>query len=410
MQVDLFETMVSMYRHYGMNVLLLRAQDRDFTQIDFGFRQKISPGFDYENWMRTVLDKMEAGSGYLYEDDLGLEYYFFYFPAEQETEYGCRFLVLGPALFHAMAHDDFVTLMEERKIPPVLHQDFLEFFNHLPIIAPRDSWYHLTGFFLTRLCGFSPELRYIQTDQTEWFSFLPAAPGAAAVDPEIALRAVEDRYRLENALMEAVSQGNISKAHQFYYQFRQHRIEPRVPDPIRDQKNLLFTFNTLLRKAAETGHVHPLHIDSLSRQLAIQIELSLTSDQLEKLNAVMIRKYCMLVQNYSTRPYSQLVRSCLDHIDFYYASELSLSSLARLCSVSESHLSTSFKKETGMTVTDCINSTRIRHALILLNTSSLSIGEIASRCGFFDANYFSRIFKKMQGMTPRQYRTAIRQI
>lgn len=397
-----------MYQHYGVNVLLLGRQDMDFSQIDFGFRQKVSPGFDYESWVKEITAPMEAGSGYLYEDDLGLEYYFFYFPEEQEAEYDCRFLVLGPTVFHAIDHENFLTLMEERRIPPVLHQDFLEFFNHLPIIAPRDSWYHLMGFFLTRLCGFSPELRQIQTDQTEWFSFLPATPDAA-VDPEIALHAVEKRYQLENALMEAVASGNTSKAHQLYYQFRQHRLEPRVPDPIRDQKNLLFTFNTLLRKAVEAGQVHPLHIDSLSRQMAIQIELALTQEQLDKLNSVMIRKYCLLVKNYSTRPYSQLVRSCLDHIDFYYASELSLSRLAKLCSVSENHLSTSFKKETGMTVTDCINSTRIRHALTLLNTSSLSIGEISSRCGFFDANYFSRIFKKMKGITPRQYRTAIRQ-
>ena len=61
-----------------------------------------------------------------------------------------------------------------------------------------------------------------------------------------------------------------------------------------------------------------------------------------------------------------------------------------------------------MTVTDCINKTRIRQALILLNTSELSIGDIASRCGFPDANYFSRVFRRQQGLSPKQYRDRIR--
>ena len=79
-----------------------------------------------------------------------------------------------------------------------------------------------------------------------------------------------------------------------------------------------------------------------------------------------------------------------------------------MCSVSESYLSSLFKKETGTTITDYINSTRIRQALILLNTSSLPIGEVASRCGFLDSNYFSRIFKKQLGLSPREYRDSIR--
>ena len=74
------------------------------------------------------------------------------------------------------------------------------------------------------------------------------------------------------------------------------------------------------------------------------------------------------------------------------------------CSVSSSYLSALFKKETSMTVTDYIHYTRIRQALFLLNVSGLSVGEIASRCGFSDANYFTRTFKKLQGKTPKSYR------
>ena len=97
----------------------------------------------------------------------------------------------------------------------------------------------------------------------------------------------------------------------------------------------------------------------------------------------------------------------MDYIDFHYIEELSLGILAQKHSVSASYLSGLFKKETDMTITDYINTTRIRQALILLNTTSLSVGAIASRCGFPDSNYFTRTFKKHQGITPRAYRESI---
>ena len=122
----------------------------------------------------------------------------------------------------------------------------------------------------------------------------------------------------------------------------------------------------------------------------------------------MVRKYCLLVKNYSRRDYSSLVQTCLDYIDFHYSEDLSLDLMAKLCSVSNTYLSSLFKKEVNMTLTDYINSTRIRQSLILLNTTTMSIQEISMKCGFSDSNYFTRTFKKFQGQSPKGYRETIR--
>lgn len=208
-------------------------------------------------------------------------------------------------------------------------------------------------------------------------------------------------------MLAAVAAGNFKRATDAHFHFRQYRLLPRVPDPVRNQKNLMITFNTLLRKTVQASQVHPLHIDNLSQQFAIQIESLLTLDQLRSLSVTMLRKYCLLVNNYSRQSYSQLVRSCMDYIDFHYNEALSLTILAQKNAVSASYLSGLFKKENGMTLTDYINTTRIRQALILLNTTSLSVGTIAARCGFPDSNYFTRTFKKYQGKTPKAYREFI---
>lgn len=58
-----------------------------------------------------------------------------------------------------------------------------------------------------------------------------------------------------------------------------------------------------------------------------------------------------------------------------------------------------------MSPTDYLNHVRISRALELLQVTSLSIAEIASRVGIYDANYFSRLFKKVTGYPPRYFKS-----
>lgn len=402
MQVDLFEFMISMYRHQGIQVLTFENVAEQISEIDYGFRGKMLIDFDYAPFARNIEQKLQTGICYLYEDGLKLYYSFYRFPEELAAELHCRILCLGPFQFRSFTHHEFMELMEEKKISPHCHTDFMEFFNRVPLASSADYWNHTLVFFLSKLCGFTPEYRQLHGDTLALFS-APYMDYAIPAVPDVALTTIEERYRVENEIMSAVAIGDIERALQAHHRFRQYKLQPRVADPVRNCKNLQFTFNTLLRKAAEAGHVHPLHVDNLSRQFAIQIENCLTIEQLNALSTRMLHKYCILVNNYSRRSYSSLVQTCMDYIDFHYNMELSLGSLAKLCSVSGGYLSALFKKEVGVTITNYINSTRIHQALILLNTTKLPISEIASRCGFSDANYFTRTFKKLQGQTPKQY-------
>jgi AraC-like DNA-binding protein len=81
--------------------------------------------------------------------------------------------------------------------------------------------------------------------------------------------------------------------------------------------------------------------------------------------------------------------------------------LASYLAITPSYLSVQFKKETSQTITDYIQNVRLEHAILLLNSTSDSIQEIASLCGFPDSNYFTRVFKKKKGLTPKEYRKHI---
>ena len=153
--------------------------------------------------------------------------------------------------------------------------------------------------------------------------------------------------------------------------------------------------------------VHPLYIDEMSGHFAQEIEKSTSIDALNALSREMVHKYANLVRNHSMRGYSPAVQKVVNYIDFNYQEDLSLKKIADLFSISPSYLSALFKKETGSTLTEYINNKRIDISVSLLNTTDSSIQNIAAQVGFLDVNYYTRIFKKLKGISPSAYRNMI---
>ncbi len=103
-------------------------------------------------------------------------------------------------------------------------------------------------------------------------------------------------------------------------------------------------------------------------------------------------------------------RYILNYIDGNFTEKITVNELANLFHVSNYHFCRLFKETTGKTVIEYINELRIKKATLLLKESSLSITEIALTCGFNDANYFSRIFKKNKNINPSKFKKQLRQL
>ena len=74
--------------------------------------------------------------------------------------------------------------------------------------------------------------------------------------------------------------------------------------------------------------------------------------------------------------------------------------------ITKTYLSAQFRKETGYTFSEYVRHHRFSIAADLLKTTRMSIDEIASYCGINDANYFSRMFRKTYGVSPKHYRAS----
>lgn len=106
---------------------------------------------------------------------------------------------------------------------------------------------------------------------------------------------------------------------------------------------------------------------------------------------------------------SPILQQIYAYVHKNYANEISLSEMADSLHLNYSYLSSYFKQRTGENLTSYINRVRTDKAKELLLDHKLSVSEISRLTGFSDHNYFSKVFKKMTGMTPVEYRHQISQ-
>lgn len=218
---------------------------------------------------------------------------------------------------------------------------------------------------------------------------------------------IETRYDIENELMYAVEKGDKDKAEKlFNEELSSHsKIPDRIPDnPLRSRKNIALAFNTILRKAAQKGGLHPAYIHSISEKYAIQIEKSSSIQQLIDLQNKMIDDYCDSVKRLSLHKFNYTIRKAIEFIRTNLDQDLSLDIISKSIGSSSYELSRKFKKETGQSITDYINKQRINEAISIMENENLLVTDIAQMVGYNDVNYFTKVFKKLKGMTPSKFR------
>jgi two-component system, response regulator YesN len=98
------------------------------------------------------------------------------------------------------------------------------------------------------------------------------------------------------------------------------------------------------------------------------------------------------------------LRKALEYLDAHFDQTLTLEMLAGRAKLSVSRLAHRFKEETGTTLIEYLTWVRIGHAQRLLSESDMSCLKIADEVGYNNQSYFSRAFRRVTGITPRQYR------
>lgn len=101
------------------------------------------------------------------------------------------------------------------------------------------------------------------------------------------------------------------------------------------------------------------------------------------------------------------INEAISYIEEHYAEKLTLEKLSAEIFMSPHYLSKAFFSETGIKFIDFLNKVRVEKAVLLLENDNLSLKEIAEATGFGGQSYFTKVFKKVTGASPRQYKTAL---
>ena len=113
---------------------------------------------------------------------------------------------------------------------------------------------------------------------------------------------------------------------------------------------------------------------------------------------------CQSIHDRKKTQSGTVVSKAREYIQENFRKEISLDDVSREVNVSPYYFSKLFKEESGENFIEYLTRLRIDEARTLLESRDMSIKEIGIQVGYSDPNYFSRIFKKQTGMTPREYR------
>lgn len=135
--------------------------------------------------------------------------------------------------------------------------------------------------------------------------------------------------------------------------------------------------------------------EAVGSMVAILKQNQVSSDTLEEIVEAEKRAGCFVVKN------------ALEYMEDHYSHKLTLSMVADHTFVSQWHLSKLLNKHQEQSFSEILNQIRIRHARELLSDPSLRIVDIAEMVGFLDAAHFSRVFKKLVGVSANEYRNQL---
>lgn len=117
----------------------------------------------------------------------------------------------------------------------------------------------------------------------------------------------------------------------------------------------------------------------------------------------MLHRYIQAARMERRRQYSEQINQVIEYVRRNLAEDISLEKCAELAGCSYTYLSREFKKETGMRFVEFLNHERVNRAKSLLIRKDLSMKQIVDLSGFRNYNYFFKVFKEMEGMTPSEF-------
>lgn len=212
-------------------------------------------------------------------------------------------------------------------------------------------------------------------------------------------------YQIEQQLLDIVRRGDTLRLQEWAANVPAVRPGKVATDMLRQLKNTFIVSTTLVSRAAIRGGMDLDDALRLSDSYIQKCERLTSFEQITNLQYHMVNQYTQAVEELRyNRNQSELVRNVASYIRHHLSDAIITEDIASTLFMSRSHLSTRFKNETGMNLTEYIHYIKISEAKHLLTHTDKNLLIISNYLGYSSQSHFTRTFKKIAGISPMEYR------
>lgn len=173
---------------------------------------------------------------------------------------------------------------------------------------------------------------------------------------------------------------------------------------IRSIKNQVIVLIALVSRAAVDGGLHPEIAFTLGDTFIQRLEELYNFNEIKSLAREVRYTFTHKVSQIKKERYSKTITICQDFIFSNIYEDINLDDIAEKVGISPNYLPVLFRKEVGIPISEYINQIKIDEAKKLISYSQKPLAEISALLNFSDQSYFTKVFKKFVGTTPKQYR------
>lgn len=221
----------------------------------------------------------------------------------------------------------------------------------------------------------------------------------------IDIGSAHNTYKIEQQLLDMVRRGDTARLKEWTESAPAIRPGKVASDMLRQMKNTFIVSTTLVSRAAIRGGMDLDDALRLSDSYIQKCEHLNTFEQITNLQYHMVLQYTKAVEDLRyNHNQSELTKNVASYIRHHLSDAIKTDDIAASLFMSRSHLSTRFKSETGMNLTEYIHYIKISEAKHLLAHTDKNLSIISNYLGYSSQSHFTRMFKKVVGVSPMEYR------
>ena len=324
------------------------------------------------------------------------------------SNHGSKSIIIGPARQSTPNEQYLHKLAFDLSVDPDDMQEFLSSMKviiHMPLESILQILCTIHYVFTGEKIGLN-DLSIIDSTQDALSKEFINSQTAQVMDSSpIDIGSTHNTYKIEQQLIDMVRRGDTVRLQEWIENAPAVRPGKIANDMLRQMRNTFIVSTTLVSRAAIRGGMDLDDALRLSDSYIQKCERLNTFEQITNLQYHMVMQYTKAVEELRyNRNQSELTKNVASYIRHHLSDAIKTDDIAASLFMSRSHLSTRFKAEAGVNLTDYIHYIKISEAKHLLAHTDKNLSIISNYLGYSSQSHFTRVFKKIVGISPLEYR------